>query len=75
MPGSLTGKLADPAWRQARAAKAARARTTGSYHLDRVRDLVTSSRAAQGLPPTVTDDLTLGEIAVLIETGDGDAAP
>jgi hypothetical protein len=74
MPGSQTGKLEDPAWRQARATKAARARTTGSYHLDRVRDFVTRSRAAQGLGPAVTDDLTLGEIASLIEEAGPDAA-
>jgi hypothetical protein len=68
-----TAKLADPAWRQARAAKAGRARTTGSYHVSRVRDLVERSRAAQGLPPTVVDRLTLGQIADLIEGG-GDNA-
>jgi hypothetical protein len=70
VPQTLTGKLADPAWRQARAAKAGRARTTGSYHLNRVRDLVTRSRAAQGLGPVVTDDLTLGEIAALLEAAE-----
>ena len=72
MPES-TGKLADPTWRHERASKAARTRTTGDYHLTRVRELVTRSRAAQGLGPVVTDDLTLGEIASLIEGGDGDA--
>lgn len=64
-----TGKLADPAWRHNRARKAAEARTTPDYHLDRVRDLVEQSRVSQGLPPTVVDELTLGEIADLLDGG------
>jgi hypothetical protein len=73
MPGP-TGSITDPEFRHARALHAAKARTTGSYHLDRVRDLVTRSRADQGLPPVLTDELTLGEIATLIEAGGDDAA-
>lgn len=66
MPAS-TGKLQDPEWRHERARKAAAARTTGTYHLSRVRDLVERSRADQGLPPTVVDDFTLEQIATLLE--------
>ena len=69
-----TGKLADPAWRHKRARKAAEARTKPEYHLDLVRDLVEQSRARQGLPPVVADELTLGTIAELLGGGDGQAA-
>jgi hypothetical protein len=61
------GKLSDPEWRRARATKAAHARTTGTYHVSRVRELVKGSRAAQGLPPTIVDELTLGQVAELLD--------
>ena len=65
MPDS-TGKLADPAFRRNRASKAALTRTTPDYHLNRVRQIVEETRRAQGLPPVVVDDLTLGRIAALL---------
>jgi hypothetical protein len=70
---TITGSITDPEFRRKRARHAAKARTSPAYHIGRVRDLVTSSRAAQGLPPVVTDELTLGQIAELIEGGGGDA--
>mgnify|MGYP003620449489 CR=1 FL=1 len=67
MPDSPGGdKVADPEFRRARASKAGRARTTPEYHLDRVRSMVVASREAQGLPPVVTDELTLGRIAAIL---------
>jgi hypothetical protein len=66
----------DPVVAHERAVKAAQARTSPRYHLSRVRDLVEASRAAQGLPTTVVDHLTLGQVATLIEGGgpNGEAA-
>lgn len=67
MPDARSGdKLADPAWRRARARAAAHARTTPEYHLEQLRAAVAESRAAQGLPPIVTDDLTLARVADLL---------
>lgn len=63
----IVGKLDDPAWRRARARTAARARTTPEYHLERLRSAVAESRAKQGLPPTITDELTLGRVAELFK--------
>jgi hypothetical protein len=60
------GKLADPEWRRSRARKAGRARTTPLYHLERLREVVETTRAEQGLPPTVTDALALGYLAELL---------
>lgn len=53
----------DPAVARERASKAGRSRTTPGYHLGKVRELVERTRAEQGLPPVVTDDLTLGRVA------------
>ena len=69
MPDSPSGtgsKLADPQWRQDRARKAGQARTTPDYHLTRLREIVSTTRAAQGLPPVTVDDLTLGRVAELL---------
>ena len=60
-------KLDDPAWRRDRARKAGSSRTTPQYHLDKLRAAVAESRAKQGLPPTVADDLTLGRLAELFK--------
>lgn len=64
---SLPRKLDDPEWRQARARKAGSARTTPDYHLDRIRELVARTRAAQGLPEVVVDDLTLSKVAEILK--------
>jgi hypothetical protein len=69
-----SSKLADPAWRHERARKAAAARTTPDYYLDRVRALVERTRQEQGLPPVIVDDLTLGKIAELLGGGPCEAA-
>lgn len=71
---AITGSITDPEFRHRRAAHAAKARTSPAYHLDKIRELVEASRAAQGLPPTIVDSLTLDQIAALIEEG-GDDAP
>jgi hypothetical protein len=36
------------------------------YNLDRIRELVVASRAAQGLPPVIVDELTLGRVAEIL---------
>lgn len=56
----------DPAVAHERATKAARARTTPDYHLAKVREIVERTRAEQGLPPVVTDDLTLGRVSDIL---------
>lgn len=61
------GKLADPDWRTARARKAGQARTSPEYHMSRIREIVTTTRAAQGLPPVVVDELTLARVAELVQ--------
>lgn len=66
MPNS---KLSDPAWRRDRARAAARTRTTPEYYLDRLRAAVADSRSKQGLPPVVTDDLTLRRVAEIFSPG------
>jgi len=35
-------------------------------HLARIRETVSTTRAAQGLPPVTVDDLTLGRVAELL---------
>lgn len=67
MPNNPSSRLADPAWRTARAKKAGAARTTPDYHLERIRDLVARTRAEQGLPDIVVDDLTLGRVAEILK--------
>jgi hypothetical protein len=65
----------DPVVAHERAKKAARARTGGPYHLDKVREIVERTRAEQGLPPVVTDELTLGWVADIFRlTTPSDAA-
>ena len=61
-PSTGSEKLADPEWRQERASRAGRARTTPEYHLDHVREIVRQTRAAQGLPPVIVEDLTIGRV-------------
>ncbi len=73
MPDPVRRRNVDPVVAHERAVKAAQARTSPRYHLARVREVVEASRAAQGLPPTVVDALTLGQVAALLE-GDPDAA-
>lgn len=63
-----TGKLTDPIWRQARAAKAARARTTPEYHLTRLREFA----ARRGVTNDDLDALTLANVAEFIESDDTD---
>lgn len=65
-PSRTGSKLADPEWRRDRARKAGQARTTPDYHLARIREIVSTTRAEQGLPPTTLDDLTLGRVAELL---------
>lgn len=65
-PCGNSGKLADPEWRKARARKAGQARTSPEYHLARIREIVERTRAKQGLPPVVADELTLARIAELV---------
>jgi hypothetical protein len=62
-PGVSSEKLADPEWRRSRASRAGRARTTPEYHLAHVREIVRQTRAAQGLPPVIVEDLTIGRVA------------
>lgn len=69
MPENHVGKLADPEWRRSRAKKAGQARTTPDYHLNRIREIVAATRAEQGLPPVVVDDLTLRRVAELVSAG------
>jgi hypothetical protein len=71
VPYSETGRLADPEFRHDRAAKAARSRTTPEYHVRRIRDLVDKTRAEQGLPPHVTDPLTLARVAEILRLSNG----
>jgi hypothetical protein len=59
-------KTLTPEQRHARASKAARARTTPEYHVSRIRDIVDRTRAEQGLPPHVTDPLTLAKVADIL---------
>lgn len=47
------------------------AETTPEYHLDQLRAAVAESLAKQGLPTTVTDDLTLGRLAELFNGAAG----
>lgn len=68
------GKLADPEWRRERARKAGRSRTTPEYHLDRIREIVETTRAEQGLPPIVVDQLTLARVAELVRSARREAA-
>lgn len=63
----MASKLDDPNWRRERARTAARSRTSGPYHLAKVREIVERTRAEQGLPPVVTDELTLGRVADLFK--------
>lgn len=76
MPESTrsVGKLADPEWRRERASKAGRSRTTPEYHLDRIREIVERTRAEQGLPPVVVDELTLARVAELVRSDLREAA-
>jgi hypothetical protein len=62
-PSTGSEKLADPEWRRSRASRAGRARTTPEYHLSHVREIVKQTRAAQGLPPVIVEDLTIGRVA------------
>jgi hypothetical protein len=90
-PPSYTGKLADPSFRRERARKAAAARLSIDHHidkvveagptltteqLDRLRQAVARSRAAQGLPPVVTDPAAIqravAALALADVDGDGD---
>lgn len=74
MPEPLGGKLADPQWRRDRARKAGQSRTTPEYHLSRIREIVETTRAKQGLPPVVVDELTLGRVAELVRSAAKEAA-
>jgi hypothetical protein len=47
-----------------------RERSAGDVGVTDVEDDVTSSRAAQGLPPRVADPVVLGKIATLLDLGD-----
>lgn len=42
--------------------------------LSHVRDVVASTRRAQGLPPKVTDPLVVGKVADVLRTGERKAA-
>jgi hypothetical protein len=70
-PGSE--KLADPEWRKLRARRAGQARNSPSYHLSRVTEIVERTRAEQGLPPVVTEDLTIGYVASVFRVIERDA--
>jgi hypothetical protein len=70
MPTTYAGKLADPAWRHDRAVKAGRAsvkaRTTPEGLVATLREIVDRTRAEQGLPPHITDPLTLSTVADIL---------
>ena len=66
MPAPYAGKLADPDFRHDRASRAGRSRTTPEYHVSRIRAIVDKTRAEQGLPPHVTDPLTLAKVADIL---------
>jgi hypothetical protein len=72
---TYVGKLADPQWRHDRAVKAAtvaaRNRTTPEGLVAALRQIVDRTRAEQGLPPHVTDGLTLATVADLLRPSDG----
>ena len=46
----------------------------GYYHLDRIRDIVTRSRAEQGLPPGIVDELTLRQVAAVFRLAESGGA-
>jgi hypothetical protein len=62
------GKLSDPDWLRERASKAGKSRTTPDYHLARITEIVERTRAEQGLPPVVVDELTLANVAALVRS-------
>lgn len=43
---------------------------TRDFQLDRIREIVMTTRAAQGLPPITVDQLTLGRVAELLRVAD-----
>jgi len=55
-----------PAKAHERAKKARAAQSTPQYHVSRIRAIVDRSRAEQGLPPHVTDPLTLSAVADIL---------
>jgi hypothetical protein len=71
VPYSETGLLADPTFRRTRAKRARAAQSTGSYHLEKVREIVERTRAQQGLPPVITDQLTLAKVADILRRQPG----
>ena len=60
----------DPEVAHVRAQKAGRARTTTEYHVRKIREIVDRTRTEQGLPPHVTDELTLAKVADILRLGE-----
>lgn len=64
----------DPVVAHERAKKARAAQSAPGYHLAKIREMVERTRAEQGLPPVVTDALTLANVAELLRSSNGPEA-
>ena len=67
-----TGKAADVEFRRWRGRRAAEVRNSLPNHVRKVREIVDRTRAEQGLPPTVTDALTLQKVADVLRLANPD---